>query len=275
MRTILVTGGTGGLGAGVVERFLAQYRRAFNADGFAALARRLPLSMVMDDHELDDNWSVDRLDAGLHQRLAFDNAWLAYRVFQTSHSASGGAAFDDVGTRWGGVACYRLNARLHRNRQNRRLLSDGQWAALERWLVAEQALGNHPKVLACGSVVAPGVRELAGDHPDRTGDTWQCFPAERQRLFELLVRHRVHGVVLLSGDYHCAAFATLDFDDPGLSAVAIVAPPLHSPMRFANVPGSAVLIRALEPTEGLERMAARRAPDLIICAFSRSASATT
>lgn len=234
---------SGGLAdaASPVERFLPQYRRAFNADSFAALARRLPLSMVMDDHELDDNWSVDRLDAGLHQRLAFDNAWLAYRVFQTSHSASGGAALDDVGTRWGGVACYRLNARLHRSRQNRRLLSDGQWAALERWLVAEQALGNHPKVLACGSVVAPGVRELAGDHPDRTGDTWQCFPAERQRLFELLVRHRVHGVVLLSGDYHCAAFATLDFDEPGLSAVAIVAPPLHSPMRFANVPGSAVL----------------------------------
>jgi choline dehydrogenase-like flavoprotein len=234
---------SGGLAdaASPVERFLPKYRKAFNADGFAALARHLPLTMVMDDHELGDNWSVEHLDAGAHQRLAFDNAWLAYRVFQSSHSASGGAALDDVGSRWGGVASYRLNTRVHRDRQHRRLLTEGQWAALERWLVTEQALGNHPKLLACGSVVAPGVRELAGEHPDRTGDTWQSFPAERRRLFDLLVRHRVHGVVLLSGDYHCAAFATLDFDVPGLSAVAIVAPPLHAPMRFANVPASGVL----------------------------------
>ncbi|GAB4087393.1 alkaline phosphatase D family protein [Hydrogenophaga soli] len=234
---------SGGLAdaASPVERFLPKYRNAFNADGFAALARHLPLTMVMDDHELDDNWSVERLDAGAHQRLAFDNAWLAYRVFQSSHSASGGATFDDVGTRWGGVAGYRLNTRIHRDRVRRRLLTEAQWAALERWLVTEQALGNHPKVLACGSVVAPGVRELAGANPDRTGDTWQSFPAERQRLFDLLVRHRVHGVVLLSGDYHCAAFASLEFDVPGLSAVAIVTPPLHAPMRFANVPASGVL----------------------------------
>lgn len=234
---------SGGLAdtASPVERFLPQYRRAFSADGFARLARRLPLAMVMDDHELDDNWCVERQDAGAHQRLAFDNAWLAYRVFQTAHSASGEHGPDDVATRWNGVACYRLNARVNRQRVARSLLTEAQWARLEHWLVTEQALGHHPKVLACGSVVAPGLRELAGPHPDRSGDTWQSYPADRGRLLALIARHQVRGLVLLSGDYHCAAFATLDFDHGGLSAVALVAPPLHAPMHFANVAADGVL----------------------------------
>ncbi|MCB2030565.1 MAG: hypothetical protein KDH18_18905, partial [Rhodoferax sp.] len=46
---------------------------------------------------------------------------------------------------------------------------------------------------------------------------------------------RIRNVVFLSSDYHCSAVAHLTAGGAsGFSAWAVVAPPLHAPMRFAN-----------------------------------------
>jgi cholesterol oxidase len=48
-------------------------------------------------------------------------------------------------------------------------------------------------------------------------------------------------VVFLSGDYHCSVSATITFSQSPVRAYALVAPPLHAPLRFANVAASDVL----------------------------------
>ena len=50
-------------------------------------------------------------------------------------------------------------------------------------------------------MVAPGVRQF---------EKWMNFPAERERLFELLRESKAAGVVLLSGDRHLGDLSQMD-----------------------------------------------------------------
>ncbi len=224
-----------------VQRFLPRYREAFGSPGFRALARQLPLYMVMDDHEIADNWSRDCLHGGELQQLYFDNAHAAFRVFQQSH---GPGALDqpDAPLHWQDLAVYRLNTRLHRRRAQRpQLLDAAQLDALQTWLRQQQAAhGARPKFIASGSVFAPGLHSAAGEPPPRDGDTWQSCPAQRAQLLAFLASQRIENVVFLSGDYHCSASATLELPG-GLRAYALVCPPLHAPASFANVDPAEVL----------------------------------
>lgn len=225
-----------------VERFLPKYREAFGSPGFRALARQLPLYMLMDDHEIDDNWSGDRLQAGQQQQLFFDNAHAAYKVFQQLHGPFH-STLSDAPLDWQQLAIYRLNTRLHRERApSRQMLDAPQWTALEVWLLKQQATHRErPKFIASGSVVAPGLHSAAGDPSPRAGDTWQSCPDARRRLLEFIAEHRIQNVVFLSGDYHCSASATLVFPDGQLRAYALVCPALHAPTTFANVDPSDVI----------------------------------
>lgn len=218
-----------------VERFLPRYREAFGSPGFRALARQLPLYMVMDDHEIADNWSRDRLRAGAMQPAFFANAHTAFQVFQQSHGP-GGLAASDAGMTWRGLPFYRLDTRLNRRRVPvRQMLLPAQWAQLEQWLLAQQRRGAQPKFIASGSVFAPGLLGNAGNPSPRQGDTWQSCAEERARLLDFIADNRIENVVFLSGDYHCSAAATLEFSDSSLRAYALVCPPLYAPMAFANV----------------------------------------
>lgn len=221
-----------------VERFLPKYREAFGSPGFRALARQLPLYMVMDDHEINDNWSQDWLQAGALQHLYFENARAAFKVFQQSHGPDAIPDQHDASVAWQDLAVYRLNTRLNRRRAPMaQMLDADQWTSLEDWLSSQQnESGARPKFIASGSVFAPGLHSHAGDPPPRNGDTWQSCPLERRRLLEFIYRNRIENVVFLSGDYHCSASATLEFPDGKLRAYALVCPPLHAPTTFANVP---------------------------------------
>jgi hypothetical protein len=121
------------------------------------------------------------------------------------------------------------------------LLSDGQWRLLEDWLLAEQAMGKHPKFLVTGSVFAPGVVQGLGSPSVRDSDNWQLDPEGRKRLLSFIAAHHIDNVVFLSGDYHCSARATVVFSHSDVRAYCLVTPPLHAPMVFANVAAEDVL----------------------------------
>jgi len=244
--------------ASELERILPRYRDAMGSPGFRALAQRLPLFMVLDDHEIVDNWTREQLwlgEGGLWRALT---ARAAYRAFQRAHgpdpfpAAEGDA--DDArhhgAFRCGDISAFMLDARTSRQLGTRRLLSETGWRLLENWLCREQQMhGDAPKWVMCGSVIAPGLREFAGRPAPRQADNWQMSPADRQRFFDLLVRHRIQNVVLLSSDYHCSAVARLHIG-LDLQGLAIVAPPLHAPMRFANSLADTVLLEESVPLVG-------------------------
>ena len=226
-----------------LERLLPRYRAAFSSPGFAALARCTPLHMSMDDHEISDNWNSGMpLRSSAEQELS-RNALAAFKVFQRAHGPDAlGPDGHDGRFDCGGAAFISLNTRIHRQRSPiPRLLADAQWTLLENWLAEQQARGNQPKFILSGSVFAPGLREYAEQPPPREADNWQLVHNERVRLLQFIRDQNIHNVVFVSGDYHCCAAATIHFDNSPIRAYALVAPPLHAPLRFANVAATSVM----------------------------------
>ena len=88
----------------------------------------------------------------------------------------------------------------------------GQYLGEEQWKWLDFHLKNTaPKARL--NVIVSGVQVLANDrdlflYPASAGvyhaEAWGLFAEERSKLFELLSRHRVPGVVFLSGDIHFA-----------------------------------------------------------------------
>lgn len=234
-----------------IESLLPRYREAFGSAGFRQLARSLPFYMAMDDHEIADNWSRDEERLGTARAVLTRNALSAFAAFQRAHGpAPLGPQGHDGAVSHAAAAFLSLNTRVHRNRAlgtERRLLEPGQWPVLEAWLLQEQARGHHAKFIATGAVLAPGLVQGLGRPSPRSTDNWQFAEGDRQRVLDFIATQHISNVVFLSGDYHCAASATITFSHSPVKAYALVAPPLHAPLRFANVAASDVLAQETVP----------------------------
>lgn len=235
-----------------IEKLLPRYRSAFGSSrSFRALASRLPLYMVMDDHEIDDDWSRDQQNASAASHVLASNAINAFRVFQYAHGP--GAPVDptepgkpvqgfNYSYTCAGLPFIVLDTRTQRIRSAEpRILHASQWRWLEALLLAEQKKGSHPKFVISGSVLAPGLKEHSGYPAPRTADNWQMSPGDRGRLLSFIAHNDIENVVFISSDYHCSAAATITFTKSRVKAWAIVAPPIHAPMRFANAEANKVL----------------------------------
>ncbi len=62
-------------------------------------------------------------------------------------------------------------------------------------------------------------------------ENWQAFNAQRIKLLDILWVSKAK-VLLVSGDYHCAATASIEKD--GKTMAAVVVPPAYAPMRYVN-----------------------------------------
>lgn len=82
------------------------------------------------------------------------------------------------------------------------ILGEAQWEWLEKQLAASDAQLH---------LIASGTQILPTEH---RYEKWSQYPQSRKRLLELLAKHRVPGVLLLSGDRHIAEISRLD--DPAI-----------------------------------------------------------
>ena len=249
-----------------IEKLLSRYHEAFgDSQSFRKLARRLPMYMVMDDHEINDNWSAEQvLQSNLNAVLA-DNAKAAFTIFQYAHGPGFPVDLQNPTEQVQGfnycvehndIPFLVLDTRSKRTRVPlRQMLHSSQWRWLEGWLLQQQKQkGTCPKFIISGTVVAPGLIENAGNPSPRGADTWQMCPDDRKRLLCFIAENAIENVVFLSNDYHCSAAAEISFTHSTVKAWAIVSPPLHAPMPFANVQVSEVCSQERIP---LARGAAR------------------
>jgi hypothetical protein len=244
-----------------LEKYSTRYDAGFGARPFRELTSRLPTYMLADDHELRDGWPNDlRPGPGTPAPHWDRSAWWAWGLYVlhqrwhgperprwwTGASAARGEraslwyAFDD-----NQVPFFAFDARFQRERQPRSIVGREQMEAFRQWLVyargreqADPALRHVPKFVMSGSVIAPGL-QLYEDEEGcaRRGDNWQAYARERAQLARYVAESGLQNVVLLSGDYHCAAIAALEFRPVGEAPTrgyAIVAPPLYAPFPFAN-----------------------------------------
>ncbi|MCC6532854.1 MAG: alkaline phosphatase D family protein [Burkholderiales bacterium] len=229
----------------VRERFRHYYERAFGFEAspyFAALVRRLPVYMAMDDHEIANDWARSRL-VDKQERFRWRIAKLGFRQYQWSHSpgprpgvaVAGSAAVEPIvlgakpdWTRraqgefplWyafetSGCPMFVMDTRSERDGRHdkpasgagARLISERQREALECWLDCLQAreLGTRPKFIVSACVLFPLTCQAAGDPANAyREDGWHGFPETRDWLLHAILRRGLRNVIFVSGDVHCA-----------------------------------------------------------------------
>ena len=66
--------------------FQERYHNAFGSPNMRKLLRNVPHYMILDDHEIEDNWIQDRINKDKDKRELFQMAFFYYMVYQSMHA---------------------------------------------------------------------------------------------------------------------------------------------------------------------------------------------
>ncbi len=155
---------------------------------FARVLRSTPTYSMWDDHDYGPNNS-DGTARGKENSLVGWGQFWGNPPLGTSQTP--GAFFK---FRWGDVDFFVVDGRYHRSPdkakddENKRMLGDAQF----QWLLQGLKNSKAPfKVIASGSTL---------NHS--RSDGWRIYTFSRHRLFDAIKKHRINGVVYMSGDIH-------------------------------------------------------------------------
>ena len=238
------------LRADTYEEFQERYQTAFGSTNLRRLLRRSPTYMILDDHEIEDNWTQDRLWAGSAFRDVFVLAIGAYMSYQWSHGPRTWGRLLYYDFQCAGYPVFVLDERTQRYKDDQIGLLDnhllgrpsldsvnhpGQMDCLRNWLSRQQRdIGDAPKFIVSPSVFAPNPMdervapapgdeippmkkpgdEIYVDNARRRGasDSWPAYPNTRRELLKHIVDNKIQNVVFLGGDIHCSCVAGIEFD---------------------------------------------------------------
>ncbi len=215
------------------DRYRVPYEELMQLEPLRAITRRIPVSWMLDDHEIADNWEPDRQDSRetlLQRGLA---AYWTYqrksapleRTWRPLHQAGWHLFMADTRT------CRQL--RCEPTLDGALILGLQQTEELEGWL-----LGCPPadlKLVATPAMLLPRLIEHL-DEPLHL-DGWQGYPASLERLLAFVCDHRIENVCFLSGDAHLGCDVAIALTGPDGTTVgtrSIHSPALYAPLPFAN-----------------------------------------
>jgi alkaline phosphatase D len=209
-----------------LKDILHKYRVAFSQPNIATLMSGLPTYMILDDHEIEDNWPANK---NKHDELLYANAMKAYELYQASHSpahelSSTGQINRELHKYWyqfteGDIEWFVTDSRTRRNLSaaDRRILDVEQEHALCTWLINSPA---RVKFVVTSVMFYPDCKRS-------DDDAWQAFPEQRLRLLETIRTHRIKNVIFVSGDVHGSLTSRLTHsEDPDFEVHTIVSSPL-------------------------------------------------
>jgi alkaline phosphatase D len=238
---VIVLGDWGHRNPSTVEkmrRMHLAFRTASSPSGvqFAELVlSRFPVAHVWDDHDFGEN-NADKTFAGRSSAIrAFDEYWPTYPRPNPDAGLWHRFTYGDL------VEVFMLDLRSQRDPNCCALpsdpaksmldgdASDGAPKGQKTWLVDRLLASRAPwKIL---------VSSVPWNPTNLKDDAWWSFSAERQELLDFIDRHRIGGVLVVSGDIH-AGGAIDDGSNAGL-------PELNVPA--ANVEGEDTSCRARVP----------------------------
>jgi alkaline phosphatase D len=206
------------------EEYCATYREAFTQPNLRRLMARVPTYMTLDDHEVADNWSMDRLvDPKLSNeerwanRVRFLAAMEAYRAYQVVHGPAlerrDVPGLTNALTRYwydfqvGPARFFVLDTRTERYHLARppQIIGPPQLDALKHWLLKD---AGGLKFVVSSVPLFPDVK-LAGLMEAEREDKWAGFLLQRQHLLDFIRDSGVRRVVFLSGDIHASLWSEL------------------------------------------------------------------
>lgn len=239
------------------EEFQDRYHKAFGSRRMRQLMRHLPIYMILDDHEIEDNWTQDRMnkDSG---REVFFHAIKAYRSYQWIHGprSYGERLFYKFDC--GGYPFFVLDTRTQRcmddvaeNLDDNHLLGrprldldePSQLNVLLHWL--DQCDRNVPKFIVSSSVFVPNpLYAREGRKGSRSqlvrwkesSDSWPAFPQTRRAILQEIARKAIQNVVFVSGDIHNSNVAEIRIGGPrgDVKAFSITSSAFYWPFPFAD-----------------------------------------
>lgn len=205
---------------------LKKYRAAFSQPNISRLMSSVPTYMMLDDHEIEDNWPANKSG---NDGYLYKNAMAAYELYQASHGPAYQQLADgkidwQLDGYWyqfseGDIEWFVTDSRTRRNLsgEDRRILDPPQEQALCQWLINSPA---RVKFIVTSVMFYPDRKKL-GD------DAWQAFPEQRLRLLETIRTHRIKNVFFISGDVHGSLTSRLTHsEDPEFEVHTIVSSPL-------------------------------------------------
>ncbi len=238
--------------ADTYREFQDRYHDAFGSKNMRALLRQAPVYMILDDHEIEDNWTQDRIERR-QSRTLFNLAIGAYMSYQWIHGprTESGRLFYEF--ECGGFPFFVLDVRTQRYKDDVDGIEDNhllgrpsfdpikepsQLDKLCNWLTMRQKHGgDRPKFIVSPSVFVPNGIATAGNlKRQEQSDSWQAFPTTRRALLKHIVEEQIQNVVFLSGDIHCSNVAGMRFSGAAssLKAFSITSSALYWPFFFAD-----------------------------------------
>lgn len=208
------------------DQFLERYRIVFSQEHIRRLMSSVPTYMILDDHEIEDNWPEKATDKDrLH---LYPAAMHAYQVYQASHSP----VFDlDKKTKridgtmeelWykfqdGCCDFFVMDSRTERVwskiPEERQMIGQPQLKELKKWL--NDGSGRVKMVITS----VPVFPDLKNESPDK----WSGFLPQRTEILDFILEKKVQKVVFLSGDVHCSLSAQLiSSKDPNFRVTSII-----------------------------------------------------
>jgi len=240
------------------SQYCANYRRSFTMPNLRRLLSRVPTYMVLDDHEIADNWSMDRLldsESGEEKRAAnrklFLGAIEAYRCYQVVHGPAlerkGEPGVTNLIDRYwytfqaGPARFFVMDVRTERYRkaQPPQMISERQQQALQEWLLADR---EGLKFIVSPVPFFPDMK-LAGWALGERNDKWAGFQHQRRTLLDFMRDEGVHRTVFLSGDVHLSLWSEMkslsrpDFRVHSIISSAFSAPAIVAPEFFFETKG--------------------------------------
>lgn len=215
------------------DRYRLPYEELARIEPFRRITEKIPVSWMLDDHEIVDNWEPDLRDsrADLLQRGV-----AAYWTHQRKKPPQATTWFSlDAG----GWHLFMADTRTKRELRTEATLATasilGQQQAkeLEDWLL--QCPQEDLKLVASPAMLLPRLVEHL-DEPLHL-DGWQGYPASLHRLLAFLCDKEIANLYFLSGDTHLGCDVVITIDGPGGKTVttrSIHSPALYAPLPFAN-----------------------------------------
>lgn len=239
------------------KEFHERYVEAFSTPNIRQLLCSVPHYMMLDDHEIEDNWVRGRLKKD-HKRKLFLMAIGAFSSYQWFHGPRTYANRFCYQFDYAGYPFFVLDERTQRIRDDKDTNLDdnhllgrpaknqtnspkGQIDLFCDWLVKQQENhGNRPKFVVTPSVFAPNeVSTVNNDKKKQQSDSWPAFPVTRRQILQTIIDNDINNVVFLSGDIHCSNTTEIYFKNKrgrklGIRCFDITSSAFYWPYAFAD-----------------------------------------
>ena len=240
------------------------YELPWRLPAMRAVTARLPVYMMLDDHEVRDDWRPrpsDAQDSEVQARLQ------AYQRYQAAGNPPAMPSGRHYTMQPGGAPCFVLDSRSQR--QWRRVDADSEGNDLESaqivpaatMLALKQWLEGQPA--ACAKFIVSPSHLLPPERFDDArspagrlaSDTWSGYPHSLVELIGFIRDQRIGRVVFLSGDAHFSLASRCRLDN-GVVLHSVVSSGLYAPWPFANMrPESLRLQGAFTISDGARQIA--------------------